>query len=325
MRIADALCILAAGTALVAVAPAHAFEIKTESAAAPAAKSAARVVPVPLPPADIPNVPSKSVAAGTAGDLSTDATASGIAPTALAPEPGLGAANSAFQAFRTGTQAYLAGEKQKAVKDLGYAADHGHALATWKLGRMYAEGDGVKKNDLKAFRYFSKLASDNADISPYSPQARFISNAFVAVGAYYQSGIPNSDVKPDIDRARDMYSYAASYFGDPDAQYRLARLYLEAKGDLKDPRQCARWLSLAANKGHHQAQALLGHMLFTGQAGLPHLPARGLAWLTLAREGATGAEDGWIVEYYDQAYAHANEQERGLAHTYAEQWAAAQR
>lgn len=324
MRIAEALCILVTGTALAAGAPAHAFEVKKEDASVSAAPSAARIAPVPLPPADIPNVPSKNAATG---DLSSDAAAagSGIAPTALAPEPGLGAANSAFQAFRTGTQAYLAGEKQKAVKELGYAADHGHALATWKLGRMYAEGDGVKQNDLKAFHYFSKLASDNADVSPYSPQARFVSNAFVAVGSYYQSGIPNSNVKPDIERARDMYSYAAYYFGDPDAQYRLARLYLAGKGEFNDPRQCARWLSLAANKGHHQAQALLGHMLFTGQAGLPHLPARGLAWLTLAREGATGAEDGWIIEYYDQAYAHANEQERGLAHTYAEQWAAAQR
>jgi len=323
MRIADALRILAVGAAFAAVAPAHAFEVKDNASAAAAASSAARVVPIPPPPANIPNVPGKSV---STGDLSAGAAASsGIAPTALAAEPELPAANSAFQAFRTGTQAYLAGEKQKAVKELGYAAERGHALATWKLGRMYAEGDGVKRNDLKAFQYFSRLASDNADISPYSPQARFVSNAFVAVGSYYQAGIPNSDVKPDVERARDMYSYAASYFGDPDAQYRLARLYLEAKGNQKDPRQCARWLSLAANKGHHQAQALLGHMLFTGQAGLPQMPARGLMWLTLARDGATGAEDGWIVEYYDQAYAHADDKERKLAHTYAEQWAAAQK
>lgn len=322
MRIPDALRIVLAGTAFLAVASAHAFEVK--SGAAPATRT---VTPLaPIPPADIPggNVTS-NLAAPNPATLSP-AMPSGIAPTALAPtDSGLPGTTSAFQAFRTGTQAYLAGEKQKAVQDLSYAADQGHALATWKLGRMYAEGDGVKRNDLKAFRYFSKLASDNADASPYSPQARFVSNAFVAVGGYYQTGIPNSDVKPDHKRARDMYSYAASYFGDADAQYRLARIYLEGKGGLKDTRQGARWLSLAANKGQHQAQALLGHMLFTGQAGLPHSPARGLMWLSLAREGAAGAEDGWIVEYYDQAFAHANEQERGLARTYAQQWASSQR
>lgn len=320
MRIADALGIVAVGTALVAVLPARAFEVKDGVQPSPA--PAARLVPVP--PADIPDVSgskvSRSIAPGTG------AAGGGVKPTALAPdEPALpGGANSAFQAFRTGTQAYLAGEKQKAVKQLSIAADQGHALAIWKLGRMYAEGDGVKQNHLKAFRYFSKLASDNADVSPYSQQARFVSNAFVAVGSYFQAGIPNTEIKPNIERAREMYSYAASYFGDPDAQYRLARLYLEDKR-LKDVRQGARWLSLAANKGQHQAQALLGHMLFAGQEGVPHRPARGLMWLTLAREGASGAEDGWILEFYDEAYAHSSDQERGLAHTYAEQWAAAQR
>jgi uncharacterized protein len=226
-----------------------------------------------------------------------------------------------FQAFRTGTQSYLAGEKEKAVSELSYAAEQGHALAAWKLGRMYAEGDGVKRNDLKAFQYFSKLANDNADVSPFGAQARFVANAFVAVGNYYQTGISNSEVKPNVDRARKMYSYAATYFGDPDAQYQLAKLCLKDK----DNRQAGRWLSLAARKGQHQAQAVLGHMLFNGDGGLPREQARGLMWLTLAREGAAGAEDGWIVEYYEDAIAHANDNDRDLARVYVEQWAASQR
>lgn len=321
MRIPDALRIVLAGTAFFAVASAHAFEVKESRA--PAVRSVSPLAPIP--PADIPNAAPSNLAAPNPATLSP-AMPSGIAPTALAPtDSGLPGTTSAFQAFRTGTQAYLAGEKQKAVQDLTYAANQGHALATWKLGRMYAEGDGVKQSHIKAFHYFSKLASDNADASPYSPQARFVSNAFVAVGGYYQTGIANSDVKPSPQRAREMYSYAASYFGDPDAQYRLARIYLEDKGGLKDTRQGARWLSLAANKGQHQAQALLGHMLFNGAAGLPHSPARGLMWLSLAREGAAGAEDGWIVEFYDDAYAHSNDEQRGLARTYAQQWANSQR
>ena len=38
------------------------------------------------------------------------------------------------------------------------------------------------------------------------------------------------DVKADLGRARHMYAYAASYFGDPDAQYHLARLLLDGSG-----------------------------------------------------------------------------------------------
>ena len=38
------------------------------------------------------------------------------------------------------------------------AADKGHAVAQWKLGRMYAEGDGVPQSDLRAFEYFRSIA-----------------------------------------------------------------------------------------------------------------------------------------------------------------------
>jgi uncharacterized protein len=40
-----------------------------------------------------------------------------------------------------------------------------------------------------------------------------------------------------------MFAYAASYFGDPDAQYQLERLYLD--GSPSDPRQASRWFQLA--------------------------------------------------------------------------------
>ena len=51
----------------------------------------------------------------------------------------------------------------------------------------------------------------------------------------------------------------------PDAQYNLARLYLDGVGTPRDPRQAVRWLSLAANKGQYRAQAMLGNMLFKGE------------------------------------------------------------
>ena len=80
-------------------------------------------------------------------------------------------------------------------------------------------------------------------------------------------------------------SNAASFFGDPNAQYNLAQLYLEGTGVAPDARQAARWFNLAAEKGHSQAQALLGHLLVSGER-IPRQPARGLMWLTLAREAA---------------------------------------
>src|ERR1700741_4763590 len=41
------------------------------------------------------------------------------------------------------------------LTSLQYAAEGGHPVAQWKLGRMYANGDGVAQDDLRAFEYFS--------------------------------------------------------------------------------------------------------------------------------------------------------------------------
>jgi TPR repeat protein len=205
------------------------------------------------------------------------------------------------------------------VVALEYAADGGHPVAQWKLGRMYADGDGVVQNDLRAFEYFSKIANQHAEDNPSAPQAGIVANAFVALGRYYLSGIPNSKVKSDPERAREMFSYAASYFGNADAQYDLARLYFKSTGNSPESfRQGIRWLGLAAQKGQYQAQALLGQMLFNGEQ-MPPQRARGLMWLTLARDSA-GPDEAWIKESYNRALAKANDNDRAMALQMLEQW-----
>ena len=206
-----------------------------------------------------------------------------------------------------------------ALTSLQYAAEGGHPVAQWKLGRMYADGNGVTQDDLRAFEYFSRIANAHAEDSPSAPQAAIVANAFVALGRYYLSGIPNSKIKSDPDRAREMFSYAASYFGNADAQYDLARLYLRGVGSSReDFRYGARWLGLAAQKGQHQAQAMLGQMLFNGDQ-LPRQAARGLMWLTLARDSAA-PDETWIKESYSKAIAKASDEDRAMALQMLEHW-----
>jgi TPR repeat protein len=218
--------------------------------------------------------------------------------------------------LRGGARSVEGGEKAKQFSALQYAADQGHLVAQWKVGRMYAEGDGVPQDDLRAFNYFSQIANTYPDENPATPQARFVANAFVALGRYYLEGIPNSRIKPDASRAREMLAYAASYFGDADAQYQLGRLYLE--GTPSDPHQAARWFQLAATKGDCRAEAVLGDMLFQGQH-MPRQAARGLMWLTLGRDCA-GPEQAWIKPLYDNAFHRANDDDRALALVYLEGW-----
>jgi TPR repeat protein len=183
---------------------------------------------------------------------------------------------------------------------------------------MYADGEGVAQDDLRAFDYFSRIANAHAEDNPSAPQAAIVANAFVALGRYYLDGIPNSKIKADAERAREMFSYAASYFGNADAQYDLARLYLKGVGAPRDTKYGARWLGLAAQKGQHQAQAMLGQMLFNGDQ-LPRQAARGLMWLTLARDNAA-PDETWIKDSYNKAIAKASEDDRAMALQMLEHW-----
>jgi uncharacterized protein len=197
------------------------------------------------------------------------------------------------------------------------AARDGDVGAAWKLGRIYADGDGVKQNHQLAFEYFRGVADSHADEAPGTKSAVFVAKSFVEIGRYYLTGISNY-IKPNAVRAYEVFSYAASYFGDPDAQYHLGRMYLNGQGVGKDTKQGIRWLSLAADKGQYQAQTVLGALLFTGQS-VPRDGARGLMWLTLARDAATRKET-WITDQYAAAWEQATPDERTRAQDLVKRW-----
>ena len=237
-------------------------------------------------------------------------------------KPSLPLFKTPSQAFRQGMDGYRSGDRKLSVQAFEYAAANGNPLARWKLGKMYAEGDGVPQDDFKAFRYFSQIVQNYDEDDSDRRDLSVVSNAFVAVGVYSLNGIANTDVKPDAERAFVMFQYAAMNFSNADAQYNLARLYLDgADGIAKDSRQAVRWLALAADKNHLQSQALLGHLLFSGFDGVAHQRARGLMWLTLAHEAALQSKDGkdaWIVDLYDKDIASASDNDRQMASLYAE-------
>ncbi|MBV8850910.1 MAG: sel1 repeat family protein [Methylobacteriaceae bacterium] len=221
------------------------------------------------------------------------------------------------QALREGLDSYRSGNARNSVDALQFAAEGGEPLARWKLGRMYADGDGVTRDDLKAYHYFSQIVAGYNDDDVAGRETAIISSAFVALGVYNLNGIADSGVKPNPDRAIEMFHYAATNFGDANAQYNLGRLYLDGvPGVARDTRQAARWLSLAAEKGNTPAQAILGQMLFNGNDGVMRQRARGLMWLTLARDAATGSGDQWIVDLYESAISASSDPDRQMALAY---------
>ncbi|WP_424981306.1 tetratricopeptide repeat protein [Maritalea sp. S77] len=193
------------------------------------------------------------------------------------------------------------------------AAEAGQPIALWRLGVMYENGEGVAADRSKAFQYFSQLADGHANTPPKSLEADIVAQSFLKVGEYYREGVPDAGVPENDDLSRKLWLHAASYFGDPEAQFKVGQLYLDENEFGYSPLQSARWLALASRKGHAAAQATLGNLMFNGD-GIPADPVEGLMWLTLADRNAHGTEDEpWITELFDRAVSIASQDQREQA------------
>ncbi|MGY2995905.1 uncharacterized protein ACVWWD_004712 [Mesorhizobium sp. URHB0026] len=215
--------------------------------------------------------------------------------------------SSPWAVFQFGFSAYKNGHKEQAAEAYKYAAENGQIGATWKLARMYAEGDGVARDDYEAFKFFSEIVDQ--DVEPGSPEESYVSDALVALGDYLRKGIPGSPVSENEVAAQEYYMRAAANYRNPNAQFEMGQMFLKGEGGVKaSVRQAGRWFQLAAEKGHAGAQATLGHLLF--QSGKV---VRGLAMMTAALERASPADQPWIRGMQEEAFAAAGEADRRTA------------
>lgn len=209
--------------------------------------------------------------------------------------------------FKFGFSAYRKGDKKEAVEAYRDAAEEGHAGAQWKLARMYADGDGVEQNHRRAFEIFEQLV--RLDARPGSQEGIYVSDAHMALAHYLSQGVIEHNIPKNLNTAKALKFRAASYFGNPSAQFEIARELLAEpevkRGHLK---QATRWLKLSMKKGHAGAEALLGRLYFdSGRA------VRGLAMMTAAMRKARPSERKWIRTMHEKAFASADEAERRTA------------
>ena len=247
--------------------------------------------------------------AGTA--IPANAQASGVLPS-LPAEPQT-AADAALQMANSLDGAGGGISSTDLVAALEDAALAGQPMALYQLGLMYESGEGVAKDPVKAFGYFSQIADEHADAAPKGVEADIVAQSFLKVGEYYRTGLPEAGIQKNEAYSNKLIMHAASYFGDADAQYKVGELYLDDKELGDNPLQSARWLNLAARKGHAGAQAKLGSMLFNGE-GLGPDRVEGLMWLTVASRRAVGtADEAWIDDLLNSAMSLATAEDREKA------------
>jgi TPR repeat protein len=190
------------------------------------------------------------------------------------------------------------------LPELAAAVEKGDLPAKIEMGRRLAEGQGVKKNEAQAALYFQTVIDQAAEIGARDKRGPLVATAFRYLAHFHRRGIPEAHITANPADAFGLLHHAASYFGDPIAQYELAKLLMSGDGVTKNPRAAAQWLLSAARKGYAPAQAMLGEMLWRGN-GVTRVPGDGLGLLAIARRNAAPEDKVWVSKMFETARAEA--------------------
>ena len=142
------------------------------------------------------------------------------------------AGNAAAGPLEDGMAAYQGKDYAKAAELWQPLAEKGDATAQFYLGTLFAEGQGVTRNDATAFMWFQRAANQGNAIAQYN------------VGASYAAGTGVAQSYPD---AAKWFRRAADQ-GMVFAQVNLGLLYAAGNGVPQDNIEALKWLELAFKK-----------------------------------------------------------------------------
>lgn len=131
---------------------------------------------------------------------------------------------------------------KKAIRLYERAVELGSDAALYNLGKIYLDGERIKKDPWLATTYLW-VAADKGD-----PEAQ------LQLGYCLYNGL--GFAKRDFDEAARRYSQAARQ-GNKRAQFNLALCYREGEGVKKSRRWCKYWLERAAAQKHRRSRQLL--------------------------------------------------------------------
>lgn len=160
---------------------------------------------------------------------------------------------------------------QDPTAELRQRAEQGDTEAQYDLGLMYANGEGVARDDEQAVRWF-RLAAEQGD-----------ADAQFNLSFMYLNG---EGVPQDYEEAIRWFRAAAEQ-GLAPAQFYLGFMYSDGKGVPRDDQEAALWYGAAAEQGLATAQFYLGFMYDSGR-GVPRDEIQAHMWLSLATSSLTG-------------------------------------
>ena len=183
--------------------------------------------------------------------------------------------------------AYKRRDYATALKGYRFHAERGDAAVQTNLGLLYANGQGVARNDAEAVRWYRKAARQG------------YANAQTNLGVMYDHG---RGVRQNIGEALRLYRLAAAQ-GEPYAQNNLGIMYANGRGVARNDKEAERWYRKAAKQGHADAQASLKRIVNarreTPRLVTPPPPKRNLADIMRAEGVRLDRVAYWLKEGLD--------------------------
>lgn len=226
-------------------------------------------------------------------------------------------------ALQQGLEAIKAGRLEAALPALEHAATgpgRTGLLGRFYAARVFSDNNHPGTDHAKAYMLYQRIADELADIDPDDDQrAPFVSKSLMALASYLRNGVEEIGLKPNIQRASQYMHHAATVFQDEDAQFELAKLFLQGDGVAPDPRRAIHWFSVLSQRGHAGAQAFLADLYWRGKL-VPRDPRRALALITIAVENAPVSERIWIEDIYQNIFCATSEGTRNEASGVVADW-----
>jgi len=170
--------------------------------------------------------------------------------------------------------AYEKGDYATALKILQPRAERGDSRSQNALGRMYAKGQGVPKDEAEASKWFQMATDQRKALEAYNygdfalalktfrPLAeKGQALAEYVIGLMYANGqgLPESYAE-----GLKWLTKSAEH-GEAKAQFSVGVIYFKGLGIAKDPAVAFKWYRRAADQGNATAQFNLGSMYAKGQ------------------------------------------------------------
>ena len=147
----------------------------------------------------------------------------------------------AWADFKTGMDAYFRSDYATALREWQPLAEQGQALAQYQLGLLYANGQGVTKDDAKARQWYEKAAV----------QGHTEAQVNLGVLLMYARG-GQQDYKMAV-----YYLRLAANQGNDLAQRKLGQMYERGEGVQQDYVKAYMWYRLGSANGGVEAGARL--------------------------------------------------------------------